>query len=344
MKLTEKLTQFQEIALRGEIAYALSTAAHDADMKYRVFMILREIDEKCRPLIVEAVKETSTLDEEIFDRIYLEVLNGEIPVWLWIEKTIADIKESLLLGNLQTNGSYLHVNRKEARLKLIESAFTLFVRKAIMISYKAGKQLLNEILECNDLDFLHTVCFALIPACDEIEEQKGEERETSEKLLDCLFDIRDIMSYKVETKALKSLNKADREIKKNFTEEPPKSNLTLKTEGLPMSSVVVDHGQVGTITTTSSSFSEDISQFISKQIKELFGDSVGIQGLPVEIRVTEVKQSFVVRKIFKASGIFSDLKEFETEEEALSFKQQLEKEFPELLNSCEFKIITKERN
>lgn len=340
MKLTEKLTQFQEIAIRGEIAYALTTAAHDADMKYRVFMILKEIDEECRPLIVETVKEATTLSEETIDRIYLEAVNGEIPVWLWIEKTIADIRESITLGNMQPNGSYLHVNRKEARSKLIESAFTLFVRKAIIISYSAGKQLLNEILECDDLKFLHTVCFALIPACNEIEEQKGEEEKVSDKILDCLFDIREIMSYKVETKALKTLNRDERNVKRNYSpkRKPSKNNLTLNPEEIQ----VVSTGDGGTITTTTTSFSEDISQFISNQIKELFGNNTDmVDGL--EIRVTEVKPLFVVRKVFKNSGIFSDLKEFETEEEALNFKHQIEAEFPELLNSCEFRIIAKER-
>ena len=84
--MEENLTYLQKAALKGEIGFALSTAAHDAEIKFRIYLILKEVEERFKPFIIECVKEAVNFDETIIDRIYLEVLNNTIPVWLWIDQ------------------------------------------------------------------------------------------------------------------------------------------------------------------------------------------------------------------------------------------------------------------
>ena len=60
MSIEENLTYLQKAAIKGEIAFALSTAAHNAEMKYRVYLILKEVDEKYKGLILSCVKESIT--------------------------------------------------------------------------------------------------------------------------------------------------------------------------------------------------------------------------------------------------------------------------------------------
>lgn len=116
MSIEENLTDLQRAALQGEVAYVLSTCAHDADIKYRIYLVLKEVEKDYVPLLMDAFKQSVKFDESIVDKIYLETLSGKTPVWIWIEKSIADLKEALKLASTNTT-IQLSIDKEEERKK-----------------------------------------------------------------------------------------------------------------------------------------------------------------------------------------------------------------------------------
>lgn len=329
MPIEENLTYLQKTALKGEIGFALSTSAHDAEMKFRTYLILKEVEEKFRPFIIECVKEEVTFDESIIDRIYLEVLTNTIPVWLWIEEIIADIKLQLATaetGYSVLTGNRLSIDRLQERKNLIESAFLLFTREAIIISPNSAEQLLDQILDDYDLDFLHKACFYLKTCCAEVKMIKGpESSEVPDELMSCIFDIKKIMSFSVETKALNAFNRAaqkDSKFKKM-------TNLPLPTADNEEIALKGNFVINGTIT------HEELSNYISEKIVELFGGTTPANSSPNKV--------YVVKKVFTDSGITTDIRTCQTREEAINFIQKIIEEYPELMNVCEFKVCAENR-
>ena len=90
----DNLTYLQKVALKGDIAHALVTCSHDADIKFRFYMILKSVTKELRPFVLEALKEAVLLNEDELNRVYFETLTDEVPVWLWTDKVIADIKDA----------------------------------------------------------------------------------------------------------------------------------------------------------------------------------------------------------------------------------------------------------
>ena len=96
MKENDKLTYMQQVALEGEVAFALSSAIHNADLKMRIYIILKELKEDYRGYVIQAVKNIVQLPEEELERVILEVSQPEMPLWLWVDRCIADIKLAVL--------------------------------------------------------------------------------------------------------------------------------------------------------------------------------------------------------------------------------------------------------
>lgn len=330
MPIEENLTYLQKVALKGEIAFALSTSSHDAEIKYRTYLILKEVDEKFKPLIIECIKEAVTLDEDVIDRIYLEVVNNTVPVWLWIDEIIADLKLPLKFADASSAvalGSKLSIDKVKERKNLIESAFIMFAREATMISPTAVEQLIERILNDYDLDFLESACFYLQDCIKEVRALRKEGTEIPEELMSCSFDIKRILNFAIETKALSELNKAERKINKRYqkiTKQP------LPTEDATESFVM---NMDSTIT------HEQLSQYISEKIAELF------EGSPINTaKVTPADTVYVVKKVFTDSGISTNIRVCRTEEEAVDFIKKIVKECPELMNVCEFQVHTERKN
>lgn len=331
--IEEQLTYLQKAALKGEIGFALSTSSHDTEIKFRTYLILKEVEDKFKPFIIECIKEAVTFDETIIDRIYLEILNGTVPVWLWVEETIADIKIHLTSAQISSSvltGLKLSINKLQERKNLIESAFVLFAREAMMISPLAVEQLLGEILEDNDLDFLQSACFYLKESCKEIQKFKDSD-EVPDKLMSCLFDIKKILSFGIETKELSRLNRFENKQRtyEKITKQPLPTEIT---------------GEVlaeGSFTVTS----EEISQYISEKIAELFEGNVSNHSYLKPKQPSNTV--YVVKKVFTDSGISTDIRVCRSEEEAVNFIKKIIKEYPELTNVCEFqveRINDKEKN
>lgn len=332
--IEEQLTYLQKAALKGEIGFALSTSSHDTEIKFRTYLILKEVEDKFKPFIIECIKEAVTFDETIIDRIYLEILNGTVPVWLWVEEAIADIKIHLNSAQISSSiltGLKLSIDKLQERKNLIESAFVLFAREAMMISPLAVKQLLEEVLEDNDLDFLQSACFYLKESCKEIQKFRNSE-EVPDKLMSCLFDIKKILSFGIETKELSRLNRFE---KKQRTYEK------ITKQPLPTGEVVAE----GSFTVDNTFTSEEISQYISEKIAELFEGNVSTHSYLKPKQPSNTV--YVVKKVFTDSGISTNIRVCRSEEEAVNFIKKIIKEYPELTNVCEFqveRINDKEKN
>lgn len=331
--IEEQLTYLQKVALKGEIGFALSTSSHDTEIKFRTYLILKEVEDKFKPFIIECIKEAVTFDETIIDRIYLEILNGTVPVWLWVEEAIADIKIHLNSAQMSSSiltGLKLSIDKLQERKNLIESAFVLFVREAMMISPSAVKQLLEEVLEDNDLSFLESACFYLKESCKEIQKFKNSE-EVPDKLMSCVFDIKKILSFGIETKELSRLNRFEKKQKtyEKVTKQPLPTEI--------MGEVVAEDSFTVT--------SEEISRYISEKIAELFEGNVSTHSYLKPKQPSNTV--YVVKKVFTDSGISTNIRVCKSEEEAVNFIKKIIKEYPELTNVCEFqveRINDKEKN
>ena len=323
------LTHLQKAALEGEIAFILSTSPHDAELKFRIYAILSEINECDRVYASRIIKEQVRLHEEVVDRILLEVENGEFPVWLWIEKTVEDLKESLSYGDTPS-APRLSLEKTECRKKLINSSFIVMARKVIVINPDVAIQLCGEIINCRELDFLKMSCFYISQWSTELKKVCSKVQ-NNEALKECCFDIRDRLSYQLENEALSIFSKpSDRKIPEHvrFPETGNlKENLKGNFETEPMTVTFnVDESEIST---------EELSNFLSQQITKLFTQNFkgGEESSPSR------KLTYTVKKIYKDAPEQSVvLKEFETEEEARKFVRKIMKEFPELLTTCEYCI------
>lgn len=204
--MEEKLTSIQQIALEGEIALALSSSKHDADIKLRIYYILKELrkSEEFKPAVLKIIRNAVTFDGSIVDRLNLEARTEDIPSWLWVDKAIADIKLSLKTGELTFSESSMSIDRKEERKKLVRSAFVRFGRTALIVSPSSANSLFNTILEDDDLDFLHSICFYLKEIyTNAVSEGHIKGDETDKRIFNIEFTLEDILNINAETETLR---------------------------------------------------------------------------------------------------------------------------------------------
>lgn len=330
MSVENNLTYLQKVALKGEISFALMTSSHDAEIKYRTYLILKEVEEEYRPFIIECVKEGITFDETVIDKIHLEVLNGTIPVWLWKEEAIADIKLNLTAAESGAVilGSRLSINRLQEKKNLIESSFLAFARDAVMLHPWSAEELFNEIMEDSDLEFLHSACFYLKSACEETKALR-QTNEIPDELMSCLFDMKRALSFSVETKALKALDRK---------QAKPKNYSTITKTPLPTGEPQELNGNFiiqGKFDVDNSITQEELSNYISEKIVELFEGKPNPKPKPAAPSGTV----YVVKKVFTDSGISTDLRICKTQKEAMNFIEKIEREYPDLTRTCEFQIF-----
>ena len=330
MPIEENLTYLQKTALKGEIAFALSTAAHNAEIKFRTYLILKEVEDKYKPFIIECIKESITFDETIIDRIYLETVNNTIPVWLWIEEIIADIKMHLRMadaGLAGITGERIGINKVQERKNLIESSFIMFAREALILSPTACEQLFDEVLSDYDLEFLHNACFYLKSSVPEVKElRRNIIDEVPEELMSCVFDIKKMLSFTIESKALKMLNRAEKKSTSKY--KIPKE--------IPSFSSINGEALSECTEMESTITHEELSQYISEKIAELFeGKATPSQSNQVPNHSGTV---YVVKKVFTDSGISTNIRVCRTEEEAIDFVKKIVREYPELIRTCEFQV------
>lgn len=313
MEFQDGLTNLQKVALGGEVAFTICTAAHDAEVKYRIYMIFKEVEEEYKEILIQSFKEAVTFDENIVDQLYLESLTNKVPVWLWIEKNIEDLKESIKLA--ESTPSRLSTDRIDGRKKLVESAFICFARKALLISPDASEQLFDTILDTDELDFLHTSCFYLKSCCKEVRDSGRVQDEVPDELMECSFDIRDMLSLRLETEALHLINQ---ETPKRRRPRPPKKEVI----------------QIETNLTE-----DEISELLSKKIMETF------KGVTKPIKRKPPQHfQYVVNKVFTNTNISTSIRTCKTRKEAEEFIELIKKEYPELTDTCDFFISKEKRN
>lgn len=313
MGFQEGLTNLQRVALEGEVAFTVCTAAHDAEVKYRIYTIFKEVEEEYKEVLLQSFKDAVTFDESIVDKLYFEALTNKVPVWLWIEKTMEDLKESIRLAD--NVPSRLSTNKIRCRKKLVESAFICFARRALFLSPDACEQLFDNILDTNELDFLHTSCFYLKNCCEEVRDSGKVQDEVPEELMECFFDIRDMLSLRLETEALYI---ASQKPQKRRRPKPVKS----------------EEIQIETNLTE-----EEISELLSKKLMETF------KGVTKPIKRKPPQHfQYVVNKVFNNTNISTSIRTCKTREEAEEFIEQIKKEYPELSDTCDFFISKEKRN
>ena len=323
MKINEKLTHLQKSALEGEIAYLLSTSPHNAEIKFRLYFILSEIDKEDKPFALQIIKDQVNFNENIINKINLESENSTVPLWLWIEKTIADLKEALSYSE-SYNSARISINKLLCRKKIITSSFIMFIRRSLLISPTATHKLCEEILETPELNFLNTSCFYILQNCEEMKELKKEVK-INKEILDCCFDIRERMSYQIEKKALNTITESSKK-HRNFTQEllEPLESKNSKNDNVPVFTLNIEN--------TKEMTQEQLSNFLSQKITELFKNSTVKKD-------SSKKEVYIVRKVFKnAENQEVVLKECKTQEEAEKFVEQIKRNFPDLLKTCSFPI------
>ena len=221
----KELTYVQKAAIKGEVALALSTCAHDAEMKVRAYFMLKGVTSEFKPLLLEYMKEAVTFSETELDRIFLEIQNGIVPIWLWIEQTIADIRISLIALEGSIKGTSLSINKEKERKKVVESAFIMFARKAILISPIAANKLFNSILDDYSLEFLHSACTYLKSCCPEVQFAKKDKR-IPDRIMQHRIDSKQILSFVIESRALSDAGTPEPEIIKKDESNIDERNMT----------------------------------------------------------------------------------------------------------------------
>ena len=156
-----ELTFMQRAAIEGEIAYLIATANHDSEILFRLYCVLSEAPEDIKELVLDCFKPLICFPEEIYAKILGDINMNKIPMWLWEEQVIADIKQVIKFGEAPDTEN-LRISNKELRKLVAKSAFILFCKKLCEHSVRVPVSLCRKIINDNKLDFLHNACFALI--------------------------------------------------------------------------------------------------------------------------------------------------------------------------------------
>ena len=177
-------------------------------------------------------------------------------------------------------------------------------------------------------------------------------------ILEHNFDIKDILSFRHETKALKSLNKIEKPCsskKKSLKKEENGivtfdeitiSNPIVTTENQGTTTPIKVNGPEGTFFEISfdppftplgsSSSQEGFSEIINKKVTEAFSNLLKEN--------SSENTKYIVKKSYNhIKGHDEFLKECDTEEEANQFVKKLEKTFPELQKTCKFLVVKEEK-
>ena len=202
------LTYLQKTALEGEVARIVTTSRHDGEILLRLYTILKNAPTEICFDIVEIVKSLTSVKEELLNKVILEVSSDKIPLWVWTNKVIGDIKIALKMAHSEASISEASVHKKEAQEKIIKSAFILYCRQVAMLSPSTARQLCLDILkeDSGKLDFLNDCCLVLLEDIKEL--RIKEKKNIIEQIILSSIDIQNILSYKLETEVISNINKS----------------------------------------------------------------------------------------------------------------------------------------
>lgn len=320
MNTSENMTYLQKTSLLGEISSVLSLASHDQELKLICYEVVQSVDKNCRKFAIEALKEFTTLEKSEIDKIAKRAIKKEIPIDLWVDRTIADLEDALLLPEPTFSFSRVNLNKVACRKKKVESAFVMFVRLVASECPQAAKILCKKVMQTPDLDFLYSGCLYIIERCNEFiaNSESINLAALNMSFLHYAFDMKGILCYRVETEFLNGLCKKKKNVKRV---RKLRGDSNSHSFAVPIPKEIQDKGD------------KEVSKFIGEKIQEAFSQLI-----------SEPKKTYIVKKSFK--GIENQdvtIKECETKKEAVNVVKNLEKKFPELKETCTFYIIEKDR-
>lgn len=327
----DNITALQKIALEGEIAKALSTARHDAEILYRYYTILKRAPKEISYLLVQIVRDMTDIKQETLDRVMLEASLDVVPLWIWTQRTTADLKLSLKIACADSIGD-ASMDRKGLQKKLIKSAFVYYCRNVAIMCPTAALTLCQHIINesTTDLDFLEDACFALIPEIEELKNDTSTQDIITEDVIHTTFDISKVLSYKLETEVLNKRNKEvseeDEELARQLNEL--KDNEIKQVLNTGDTQVFVGKAVVNPEAIFPPAV--ELSQVLKKTIDEILKEREG--------KKQENNGKFIVVKEYDGCDVVTPLRECRTEEEAQEFISSMEKQFPELLKTVRFRI------
>ena len=302
----ENLTYIQKTALEGEIALLVASSGNDAEIIYKMYLTLASVPKEFYSIVLSCFRNLCDFPEDTFIRVRNEVTLGSVPLWIWRNKCIADLRDSL---KFSAQGSVeLGANTKKSRLKLVESAFILFCKKVAFLHPAPVIKLCSEISEHNELEFLHTACFLIIRDLSKIASKKKLTKRLAQAIMECNFDIRELLSFAVE------YNQPKRKNAKNY-----------------MNSSIIDNVCEGEIP----------EEFNREEEPEKPSDAIDSIESLVQAAFSSLQSTqerFIVKKVFKGSKQETVLNSFPTRIEAEKFVRQLIATCPDLNKTCSFVI------
>ena len=326
----ENLTDLQKIALKGQVARVLLASTHEAELKVNVYRMLFECDKKYRNLFFEAIKEAVTLDEEVLNRIYFEVVNKSVPIDLWIDCVMEDIKWMMNPYSSLVITSRTPIDKTKEKQNLLKSMFIRFIRELLLVSPEAIEMLLNKIQENDKFEFLHSSCIYLKDCCDQIKNSKyyAPDNITSD-LFKYSINMVEPLSLGEETAKIAETPKPVRKTRKSKAN----SNWKVKEEVTqPKGIIQITKIDLGGHIHGSEINEEELPNFPTEELQRLIDYLIPIKN------VTHEKVTYVVQKAFKNTGITTDIKQCDSEEEAEEFVEEMSKQCPE---TCELIICKK---
>lgn len=344
----ENLTQYQQLAVEGEVAYLLSKARHDSEALCFLYATLKDVPADFGMYIIEAAKNLLTLPEDKLDRVILEASLQQFPRWLWLDRTIDDLKLALTSTEMEQMPSLrVHIDKKEAKKMLIKSSFLRFCREVYVKAGTLSYELCERVLEERELEFLYSVAQGFMYTYTW--GGSSEDTNLTDETFSLLFDIRNIMSFTSEKRALTELIKCEDnpEYAKIKMEEIKNKNAKVTHSATEPGTVTINIGSPEVRISSSAEWQvkndltnndlekevDNIREKLSKTIADLVNESI------LSKKTEEVKYS--VSKDYGERSGTSTLRVFDTKEEAENFVKQMEEQFPELLNTCKF-VIKKE--
>ena len=333
----ENLTQLQKAAIEGEVAKVYASTRHNAEVLYRLYTMLKNAPKETTSYILEVTRDLVDIKEELIDRVVLEAKVEEPPLWLWIDKTIADIKLSLKLAVAEGMICDVDVNKKLMQQKIVRSAFVSFGRKIALACTKAAKELCRHIIEKEplELDFLSDICFSLMAEIDELPPTET----MTDAVFHSEFDIRNMLNFRIEKEIMEKRNsrdERDHEVEKQAKEINSKMEKAINEAIVMPVSEAHDDSMDATVYAVKMAVNESegfMAEAVSKVMKQILDEQ-----LKTEKAMKAKEAKYAVIKEYANSPVASTLRTFDTEAEAESYKEKLEESFPELMKSCTLKV------
>lgn len=307
----DKLTQYQKIALEGDLVSALMTVKHDAELIYRLYTIIKspstvaDSTTHLNKYMREFIEEKTSLSDRVIDKLFAEFSNNSYPAWIWADRIAADIKLSLLFASSDTMVTLpVSLNKKELQKTIIRSAFVRYVRDVAHTHIPSALYLCEKIRENNDLSFLHDICYTTIADFEDVNIDSLLDVSVPETVFHSNFDIRKLLNFRAETIILEKLDEKEKLSKKERKNKE-------KCDAFYWSRDNIE------------SRMDEVIANASPQLKKTDA---------------EPEEKYEVIKVFKKLGVSTPLKTFDSKEEAEFYVATILNHFPDIQSTVDFLI------